>query len=112
MKKLIALGVLGLLATASVAEAGGISYSGPTLRSSFGFNDVTNALTSITNGFTIILFALAVIFFILAGFNYLTSGGDSEKVGKAHKMVIYGLVALAVAIVARGLVFFVQQIIG
>lgn len=102
-----------LLAFAALAEArGGIGYTGPTLRSEFGFNDVRDALASITNAFTVILFALAVIFFLIAGFNYLTSGGSDEKVKTAHKQLIYGLVALAVAIVARGLVFFVQEIIG
>lgn len=111
MKKLILAALMGLFALEAHAGTG-IGYSGPPLRSSFGFNDVTGSLASITNAFTIILFALAVIFFLVAGFNYLTSQGNEEKVKAAHKQIVYGLVALAVAVVSRGLVFFVQQIIG
>ena len=113
MKQLIRSAGYATLALAAVVEARtGITYSGPSLRSRFGFNDVTGALQSITNGFTIILFALAVIFFLVAAFNYLTSQGSQEKVASAHRQIVFGLVALAVAVVAQGLVFFVQEIIG
>lgn len=58
----------------------------------------------------VLLVALGVIFFLLAGYKYLMSGGDSEKVREAHRMIIYGLVAMAIGFISRGLVFLVASI--
>ena len=58
--------------------------------------------------FTIFL-VLAVLFIILAAFNYLTSSGSEEKVQKANKMLVYTAVAIAVAVLARAIVYFVRM---
>jgi len=39
---------------------------------------------------------------LLGGFNYVASGGDSEKAGKARQQIIYGLIGLAIVILAWG----------
>lgn len=68
-------------------------------------------VTKITNWLFTILLILAVLFIIVAAFKYLFSGGSEESVGTAHKMLIYAVVAIAVAFLARGIVFVVQELV-
>jgi magnesium-transporting ATPase (P-type) len=56
------------------------------------------------------LLVLAVIFLLLAAYNYM--GGSEEGVQKAHRMLIYTLVAVAVAFLAIGLVTAVQKLVA
>lgn len=74
--------------------------------------DIWDALDSIVNWLFGILIVVAIIFFVIAAFQFVTGGGDPEKVDSARKMVLYGIVGLIVAIFARGLVPFVCNVFG
>lgn len=50
-----------------------------------------------------LLIVLATIFIIWAAFGYLTAGGDPEKVKKANHRIIYAVVAVVVAVLARAI---------
>ena len=76
-----------------------------------GANDLLGLMDRITNWFFTILLVLAVIFIIFAAYKYLMSGGG-EEVGKAHKMVLYAAVAVAVAVLAKGVVNVTKVLIG
>ena len=58
------------------------------------------------------LTGLAVVFFIFAAFNYLTAAGNPEKASAASQMLLYAALALAVGLVAKGVVFLVRELIG
>lgn len=61
---------------------------------------------------TVMLFlsgAVAVICIIYAGILYTTSGGDSKRIEKAKKMLIYSIVGIAVAVVSYAVVTFVIE---
>lgn len=64
----------------------------------------------LTNWMFTFLLLIAVIMIIYAAFLYLTSGGG-EEVGKAHKMIVYSAVAIAVATLAQGVVTVVQKLV-
>lgn len=74
-----------------------------------GVSDVLTIVDTITNWLFTILLTLAVLFVIIAAYKYLMSGGG-EEVGQAHKMLLYAAVAVAVAILARGVVNVVKVI--
>ena len=40
---------------------------------------------------------VAVVFIVIGGINYMTSNGDTSKIEKAKKTIIYALIGLAVA---------------
>jgi hypothetical protein len=42
--------------------------------------------------------AIAVLVIVLASINFITGGGDPEKISRAKKSVIFALVGLAIAI--------------
>ena len=94
------------LAFAQYQEVPGV---GDTLLSN-GAGGVIDVLDVVTNWMFTILLSLAVIFIILAAYKYLTSGGG-EEVGSAHKMIMYAAIAIAVAFLAKGIVFVVQELV-
>jgi fumarate reductase subunit D len=49
-----------------------------------------------------IIFSLGILVMLYAAFLYMTAAGDDEKVGKAKKSFIYGLVGIGIAILAFG----------
>ena len=51
-----------------------------------------------------LLIIAATIMIILAAFTFLTSAGEAEKVTKARNMIVYALLAIVVAFMARALV--------
>lgn len=65
--------------------------------------DVGGVLNLIDNVLAIlqyVFYVVAAIFIIIAAFKYLTAQGDPEKVGTARQMVIYAVIAIAVAILS------------
>ncbi len=56
--------------------------------------------------------AISVILMIYGGFLYVTSGGDEDKVKNGKNYIIYGVVGIAVATLATGVVFVVGEFLG
>ncbi len=82
----------------------------PTLGTNItGYSDVTGIIGTVGNWMFGIILALAVIFILYAAFLYLTSGGDEEKVGTAKKYLVYAIIAVAVAVLSKGIVMVVQS---
>jgi hypothetical protein len=50
-----------------------------------------------------IIFTLGILTTLFAAFLYMTAAGDEEKIGKAKRTFIYGLVGIGVAILAFGI---------
>ena len=73
------------------------------------FEDLLGAITQFI--FTIAL-ALAPVMLIIAGFMFVTSAGDTNRVGTAKKLAIYTLVGLAIILLASGLIKVLQSILG
>jgi hypothetical protein len=74
---------------------------------SCGQNGVTKAVSLAVNILSLVVGIAAVIAIILAGFKYITSAGESGKVGNAKSTLIYALIGLAIAALAQVLVHFV-----
>ena len=109
MKKVILLGAMTLvvgLPMLTLAQVSGPPQTPVTIERIIGI------LERFINWLFTILLAVAVIFIILAAFKYLTAAGDTEKIKSAHTQLIYALVSLGVALVSRGLIFLVKQLLG
>lgn len=114
MKKLgigLMAAVLPALAAAQTAplNQGGIPPSLPdTSVNSYG--GLIGFLSTVGNWAFGILLALAVLFIIYAAYLYLFSqGGDNTS--KAKSVIIYAIVAIVVAIIAKGLVTIAQTLV-
>ena len=69
-------------------------------------------ITALTNWLFVILSVAAVIFIVLAGLEFITGGGDPEKIASARMKLMYAAVGIAVALLARAVPFVIQSIIS
>jgi type II secretory pathway component PulF len=74
-------------------------------------DDVKRVLENIGNVIEGIFWIIAVIVIFYAAFLFVTAGGDAEKVSKAKMNLLYALIAMVVAIMARGFAPLVRSIL-
>jgi hypothetical protein len=65
---------------------------------------MSTVIVSILNAVIGVAGIVAVIFIIIGGINYMTSGGDSTKVEKGKKTIIYALIGLVICALAFAIV--------
>ncbi len=82
---------------ADVCAANGCSDSG-------SINTFESSLTNILNGVIGAMGIVAVIFIIIGGINYMTSTGDTSKLEKAKKTILYALIGLVVCALSFAIV--------
>ena len=79
-------------------------------------NDRTNQLNDlihkIVNIFSLIIGVVAVIMIIVGGFQYISSGGDSNKISTAKNTIMYAIIGLVVVALAQFIVQFVLSKAG
>jgi hypothetical protein len=54
-----------------------------------------------------ILGALALLMIVISGLRYIISAGDAQKTKQAREGIIYALVGLAIAVIAKAIVTFI-----
>lgn len=65
---------------------------------------VNNLIATIVRLLSFFIGVVAVIMIMVGGFKYVTSGGDSNKVGNAKETLTYALIGLLIAALAQVLV--------
>ncbi len=68
---------------------------------------INSTIAQIINIFSTLVGVVAVIMIIWGGLRYITSGGDSGKIGNAKNTIIYALLGLIVVALAQFIVRFV-----
>lgn len=96
------------------ADSQNLACDGATLVSGGDCDNTTGSavpdlVASITSIFAWVLGILAVIFIIYGGFKYMTSTGDSSKVGAAKSTILFAIIGLVIAVVAQPLVKYVIE---
>ena len=122
---LFAPGLVPALASTAFADTGGSNVSGGlcaginsgannnlstscgTAGSGTGQTDISNLASRITNLFSLIVGIAAVIMVVYSGFRYITSGGDSNRVGSAKNSLIYAIIGLVIVAMAQFIVHYV-----
>jgi len=93
--------------TLQIPDNGNVTGTCAGLDKGNGTNSINNLLAQIINIFSVIVGVVAVIMMIVGGFRYVTSGGDSSKVGSAKNTILYALIGLVIAALAQIVVKFV-----
>jgi len=73
--------------------------------------EVIDALNKIVNLLYTVLLVVAALFIVIAAFTFITAGGDPEKVNKARDQVMYAVIGVIVALLAKGLVWLVTTLL-
>ena len=108
LKTAFAIGMLNALPILSLAQVTGIQPAPTPVRDIQG---IIRILNTIINYFFTFLLIMATIFVFVAAYKYLTAAGNEEQVKSAHNTLIYAAVAIAVAFLAQGVRFIVEQLI-
>ncbi|HEX9721727.1 MAG TPA: hypothetical protein VGA53_00505 [Candidatus Paceibacterota bacterium] len=74
--------------------------------------EAVNLIINLTNWLFVGFMLLAVIILVLAGWQFITSGGDPQNVAKARSKLLWAFVAIAIAVMARGVPIVVKSILG
>lgn len=69
--------------------------------------DLIKALDTIANLIFWILLVISVIVLIWGGVKFVTSGGDPDKVKEAKNLIMYAIVGVIIALLARGIIKFI-----
>jgi hypothetical protein len=116
IKHIIIAGTISLLLSPSASaelkdeacRGANLSLGGSTDCTKGGPQGSLNKLiAAIVNVLSVIVGIVAVIMIIWGGFNFITSGGDSGKVGTARSTIIYALIGLIIVALSQFIVRFV-----
>ena len=107
----IAAYLLPLTVSAQVPDLG-IDDNIPSARGTFTLTDLLATGNRIVDIFVSIIVVLSVLSIIWGGFSFVTSGGDEEKTKAARNRIMYGIIGIAVIILAGAIFAFVGSIIA
>lgn len=105
--------VLGLLLVPQLADAQtnadplGLGEFQKGAPNTFGERDIRQTIAQIINVFMGLLGTVAVVIILIGGFKWMTAGGNDEKVGEAKKLLLSGVVGLAIILAAFSITRFV-----
>jgi len=71
-----------------------------------------NVIYTVCDWVFYLMMVAVVIVFVIAGARYMMAGGDSEKTKGAKGMMIYGIVGLVIALIAKLVPSVVKLIVG
>lgn len=71
-----------------------------------------NTIYTITDWIFIIIVILVVIFILFGAFNILTAGGSPEKVNSGRSYIIYAVVGMIIALIAKLIPMIARSIVG
>jgi len=97
-------GVVSNVAAGASSASGGTVDCTPSTVSNQSIENIARDIVTI---FSIVVGAVSVIMIIYGGFRYITSGGDSGRVGNAKNTLIYAVIGLVVVALAQLIVQFV-----
>lgn len=72
-----------------------------------GQGDLDETIGSIIRAALGFLGVIAVVIILFGGFKWMTAGGNEEKVGEAKKLIIAGIIGLAIILSAYAIASFV-----
>lgn len=102
------------LASVPLLTLAGVVVGGPTIapRPYTSVGQFQQVFCTVINWLFTFFLLLAIVFILYAAYRYLTAAGDPEKVKAAGNVLIYAVVAIVVAVLARGIPLIVSTLIA
>lgn len=109
IKKVLSLTAIFSFLTASTAFAAQDIFINPPTQ---GYNDLGDFITNVIQLSFALALLIVLVMLVWGAFEWITSGGDKETVGKARGRIINALIGLAVLAVAFALATVGAQFLG
>jgi len=103
--------LLAMPVSAAITGTGGDGGLPPVGDIPAGQIDIWTLLTKTLNWFFNIAIIIAAIFLVYAGWQYITAGGDDEKMKKGLNTLVRALIGVGIALLAKGLIYIVSTFI-
>jgi hypothetical protein len=84
----------------------------PTFENPIDYDDVEGVLSNVLDTIRGIVGILAVVMIVVGGILYITSGGDSGRIGIAKAAITAAIIGLAVAVAAPTFLFEIYNVLG
>ncbi len=84
----------------------------PTAKKVTNTTQVQSLMNDIRNIIFGVCMFIAIVFLIWAGVGFMTASGEPEKIASARSKLMYGLIGVAVAFAAVGLIQLVKSFLG
>jgi len=78
----------------------------------WGLFCLLDSVMTVTDWIFYILLLVVVVMIVIGAFMFMTAAGDPEKAGKAKTLIIYAIIGLVIALVAKFIPSIVRYIIG
>lgn len=108
VNKIIATALL-LSPLAAFAQGGVTSPPGAVVTS---IGDIMRIVETAVNWAFSLILILAVLFIFYSAWLYMTAGGNPEKVESAKKNLLYAVVGIVIALLARSIIALVRNFLG
>lgn len=79
------------------------------VRSPLQYEDFNQLIDAVINFLFYLAVVTAPLLIIIGGFYLVASGGDSEKIKTGKRMIMYSLIGLVIAFLAKGFVAFIMD---
>ena len=111
MKKLLSAAILVFLFAGLTVSFGVLALEDPPVGKGLPLDTqvpgsgaaLLDRIDVITNWVFAVFVAISVIFIVLAAFQFVTAGGKPEEVNMARQKLIYAVIGIAIALLARAL---------
>ncbi len=105
--------ILNIVPVAGLINSADAQYTGlQGTPQSYGLPQWMERVNMIIRWIYTIFLVVAVVFVLIAAFQYLTSGGDKDKVKKANNMLMYAAISIVIAILAFSITKIVGSLVG
>jgi L-cystine uptake protein TcyP (sodium:dicarboxylate symporter family) len=89
-----------------------LSAKAITFENPFKTKSFEELIDAIIDFIFLVAIAIVPIMIIVAAFYFLTSGGNSEKVNTAKKIILYTFIGLFIVLLGKGIVAIIKQVLG
>ncbi|MGB3988586.1 MAG: hypothetical protein WBK67_02740 [Minisyncoccales bacterium] len=110
MKKLFILGMVALLVFPVLGVSGAVQDIGSTTTAPLV--TIKDAVEKIFNAAFWLLLGISAIFFLMGAYYFLTAGTSPDAATKGKNIITYAIVAIVIAILAKGIAAFLPGVLG
>lgn len=91
---------------------GDVGDGGFTIPNPLECSTFQDCLGRIIQGLLVIAVPVTVVMVIIGAFQMLTAGGDSEKISRGRKTILWAAIGFGILLLAQGLVAVITSILG